>query len=281
MLLFELVKLMRPVNCAIASIGVLVGFIVSTNNFQTLTPSFFLHSQALTAMVSVFFVCGAGQAINDFFDQKTDAKKTQKKPIPSGKIQPMQAFWFSMVLFLIGILLAFFVNILAFLLAVLASILLFVYSWKLKTAKFLGNILVALATALTLIFGATINNEYFFASFFASSAFFANLGRELTKDIEDQFSDKDQKKTLAHFFPKKTITTIVLFAYTLAGSIALSLWFSKKIQNSIFLLFMTASIALFATAWFFLFNDNPQKSQTISKTAMIISLIGFVSWMIL
>ncbi len=57
----EYIKLIRPVDCVIASIGVFIGYSLSIQGINFSLP-------LLYAMLAVFFVCAGGQTINDFFD---------------------------------------------------------------------------------------------------------------------------------------------------------------------------------------------------------------------
>ncbi len=271
MALRDFFRLIRPLNCIMASVGVLVGFIASSQGLAFGLP-------VLLAMVSAFLVCGAGQAVNDYFDLEVDKKKRLRKPLAIGDVKKEPVLLFSSSLFGAGIILAFFVNMQAFLLAVVFSALLFVYSWKLAQAKFIGNLVVAAGTAATIIFGATITGNYYFAAFFAASAFFANVGREITKDVEDAVSDRGIKKSLPQYFEAKDVALVVLFAYALAIASALSLWFDNSIQSLAYFFLVAGSSALFFASWMKLYSGNPQKSQQLSKAAMIVSLLAFALW---
>lgn len=264
-------RLMRPVNCFMASIGVLVGFISSASNL-------YFDYKLVLAMLAAFLVCAAGQAVNDYFDARIDAQKKTGKPIPTGRIKPQNALFFSLCLFALGVFFSFFVNMSAFMIAAVFSVLLFFYSWKMSKAKFVGNIVVALGTAFTVVFGAAINNEYSIAVFFAASAFFANAGREITKDIEDKKIDKGVKITLAQVFPHGVVCAVVLASYALASAVALSLWTNGAIKSSVFFALILLSSALFLAAWHFALRHDPVSSQGLSKAAMFISLIAFVAW---
>lgn len=275
MALKDYFQLMRPVNCLMAAVAVLVGFIVSSD---TLLPS----NSLFLAMLAAFLVCGGGQAVNDFFDYKIDAKKNQKtkKPIVEGKIKPVHALVFSLALFGAGIICSFFVNLHAFAIATGFTILLFVYSWQLGKIKPIGNIVVSLGTAAPIVFGATISQNYFLPIVFAATAFFANLGREITKDIEDAKADAGEKKTIAHFLPKKTAEYIVLACYLLAGTIAVSVWVLGKSSGVVYIGLVLFSTALFFYAWIVLSQNDAAKSQKISKRAMLVALCAFVSWVV-
>ena len=59
--------IIRPFNCIMAAVATLIGFSVALGGFAFTIP-------LMLAMVSAFLICGAGQAINDYFDREIDKK---------------------------------------------------------------------------------------------------------------------------------------------------------------------------------------------------------------
>ncbi|MDO8634350.1 MAG: geranylgeranylglycerol-phosphate geranylgeranyltransferase [archaeon] len=262
-------ELLRPVNCLMASIGAMIGAFAGMNGV-------FLDAQVLLAMASAFAICGAGQAINDYFDLRVDAKKNPGRPVPSGKISPKTALLFSSGLFATGLILAGFVNASALAIAAAFSGLLFVYSWKMKKVKILGNIVVSLATAFTLLFGASVAADYSLAVFFAASAFFASMGREITKDFEDKKADEGEKKSIAHVLPQKTISFLAALFYALAFTISAWLWFSGTLNNILYVFSISLGGIVFLGSAVSLMRGNAGLAQRLSKAGMALSLIGFI-----
>jgi len=60
-------KILRPLNCIISAVAVFIGFSVANSAVQFTIP-------LLMAMAAAFLICGAGQAINDYYDAKIDKK---------------------------------------------------------------------------------------------------------------------------------------------------------------------------------------------------------------
>ena len=111
-------EILRPINCAMAAVGVWIGFLLVSNTLYTpLLP---------LALISAFLICGAGQCINDYFDYKIDKQKAPQRPIPAGKIPPDFAVYYALSLFGIGILLAVFLGVFPLLIAILYSFLLLI-----------------------------------------------------------------------------------------------------------------------------------------------------------
>lgn len=262
-------ELLRPVNCLMAAIGTMIGAWAGMHGL-------FLNTAILLAMVSAFVICGAGQTINDYFDLAVDRKKKPNRPIPSGKISPNTALFFSLGLFAIGIILAALINTESLAIATVFSGLLLVYSWKMKKVKILGNIIVSLATAFTLLFGASVAQNYSLAVFFAASAFFASMSREITKDFEDKKADEGEKKSIAHILPRKTISLIAALFYAIAFTATFWLWFSQAVKNLLFVLFISLGSLVFLCSAVSLMHGNAGLAQRLSKAGMALSLVGFV-----
>jgi len=260
-------ELSRVGNSLMAGIAILIGFYLSngTNAFT-----------AFFATLSGMFICSAGQAINDYFDAEIDAKTSKHRPIPSGRIEKRKAVFYAMWLFFFGILGAFFINIATLVIAVIFAILLIAYPMFTNKVKYIGNFVVAGGTAITFIYGAAATG--FIPSivvFLAATAFFSNLAREITKDVEDIKKDKGSKRTLPMVLNAKTAKFFVVIYYALAIIGGLSAYTLFGLNNY-FLAFILLSSAVFIYSALLLFKNYNQKSQRISKIGMLLSLIAFV-----
>jgi len=259
------VELMRLGNCIMASIAVLIGFFLAQGiNYFT----------AFYAAFSALMICGAGQAINDYFDAKIDAKTSKQKPIPSGRVTKKQALWFSLILFFVGIIISFTINMTTTFIAIVLSILLIAYPLLMNKTKYLGNGIVALGTAITFVFGSAATGTIpLLVIILSISAFFSNLAREITKDIEDVRKDKGTKITLPMItkYAKQFVYAYYIVAIVL--SLAAYVWFSL---NYYYLAFALIGASIFIQAMLLLYNNSPMKSQKVSKAGMLTSLVAFV-----
>jgi len=261
-------ELMRPYNCIFAAIATYIGYSVAVGSFTLNTEIFF-------GMIAVFFVCAGGQAINDFFDRKIDQKLNPQKPIPAGKITPHSALHFSGFLFVIGILATTSLPLISTLIASAFAILLIIYSGVLQRAKFIGNFVVALGTAFTLIFGATIYGNIGVVGILAVSAFYANVAREIIKDLEDEQSDKGSKQTLPMITHKKIVYAFVLLFYLSAIATAILPLVLGVYGNQYYLVIISlASIGFLLSTWI-TFKGNYLLAQSISKKSMFLAIIAF------
>jgi geranylgeranylglycerol-phosphate geranylgeranyltransferase len=174
--MFSLVELLRPANCAMAGLGVLVGgFLV----IETLTIPL------LMAALAAALITGAGNAINDYFDVETDKINRPKRPIPGGRISRKQALAFSAVLFTSGILIALQLNWVCLGLAILNSLVLVAYSFSMQGKILIGNVAVAYLVGSTFLFGGAAAGDLLLPLMLAALAALATLSREIVKDLED------------------------------------------------------------------------------------------------
>jgi geranylgeranylglycerol-phosphate geranylgeranyltransferase len=252
-----LLQLMRVGNCAMAAIGTAIGYFLSSSEVSMALP---------LAMVSVFLICGAGQAINDVFDAKIDAKISKKRPIPSGKIAKGDALNMAFALFLLGVLATIPLNFTALTIAIAFAFLLIIYSAAMGKAKYLGNFVVASGTAFTFVFGAAAspNGIVPIVILFALSALFANLARELTKDFEDIKKDKGFKISLPMRAP-------------LSAKILIAADYTLAVFGTIYLALIISAAIIFSYSYLQLIKKNYKKSQEYSKIGMLISLAAYVS----
>ena len=106
---------------------------------------------------SMACITSAGFAINDYFDKESDAVIKPKRPIPSGALSLGQVVAISAVLFVLGLVLAFFINWLSFGILAVDSLLLLVYSWLVKRKSgFAANVLVGVLTGTAFLYGEAV-----------------------------------------------------------------------------------------------------------------------------
>jgi len=252
-----------------AAVATFIGYSVAVQGFE-------FNAFLGIAMAVAFIICGAGQAINDFFDRGIDAKTGKEKPIPSGKISAKNALAYAILLFLVGNLLAFTLTTAAFLIAATISAFLIIYSALLNKAKYLGNFIVALGTAFPLLFGAALFGYYGVVGFFVISAFFVNFSRELIKDFEDREKDKGVKKTLPLLVSAGKVNALILLFYVVGIVVAFSV-FVKGIQSIFYFGLISVASILFLYSFKLVLDIKYSMAQKIAKSAMIVALIAFAA----
>lgn len=109
---------------------------------------------------SMAFITSAGFAINDYFDRESDAIIKPKRPIPSGELSLKQVVVVSGVLFVVGLIMAAYINWLSFAIIAADSALLLIYSTIVKRKSgFAANVLIGVLTGTAFMYGqATISH---------------------------------------------------------------------------------------------------------------------------
>ncbi len=264
-------QLMRVENCLMASAAVLIGaIVVSTAQISFLNSEFYV----ILAMISAFFICAGGQAVNDIFDAKIDAKINKNKPIPSKTITKNQAVILTLFFYFLGLFFAQ-MNELTFFIAIMMVVLLTLYSSVMRKIKYIGNFVVALGTALTFIYGAAaVNLITPTIVLFALAAFFANVAREITKDFEDIKKDKGVKVTFPILLKEKA-SSLTIFFYVASPLTALAGYFYLHL-NYFYLAGILITTIIFAQAYELFVKKKFNLAQKKCKLAMMMSLIAFI-----
>jgi len=266
----DFLAIIRPFNCAMAAIGTFIGYSVAsgTIGFELLTG---------IAMAVAFLVCAGGMAINDYFDRGIDAKMHPKKPIPSGRLAPKAALIYTAVLFLAGLVLAFYyLPAVSLGIAIAFTILLIIYSMFLSKAKFVGNFVVASGTAFTLIFGASLAGYYSVIAPLALAALFANLARELIKDLEDVETDKGFKKTLPMMLSEEKVDSFIFLDYAIAIVAVYIPVALLSFGKPMFVIIVSIANFIFLYSFSLAVKKDYARAQLVSKAAMFIALLGFL-----
>ncbi len=165
--------------------------------------------------ITTILIAAAGYVINDYFDRKTDIINRPDKVIIGKIIKRRAAIGIHIILSGIAVLLGFYISysigmIWMGIIFILITGILWFYSTTYKRQVFIGNLVVALLTALVplmaLLFeypllnrvygsisqdmGSNFNYLAAWVFGFAAFAFLTNLSREIVKDIEDYEGDR-------------------------------------------------------------------------------------------
>ncbi len=177
------IRIIRPVNVFITFATIFVaGIICSRGSLQ--------FGKIILASVSGAFVAAAGNVINDYFDVDIDKINRPERVIPSELFTKKEALVLFAILKLFAFYTALQIGKMAFLIVIITSILLFLYSFKLKRIALIGNATIGLLTGMAFIYGAVAVGNWRAGIFPALFAFMVNLAREILKDIEDMEGDE-------------------------------------------------------------------------------------------
>lgn len=257
------------------------------------------HFEFVLLVLATIFIAAAGNIINDIYDVDIDLINKPKKVIVGKSISEKTAYNLFIIFNIIGVGLGFYLaNIIgeeAFSgFFIVTSALLYLYATFLKSMLLIGNIIISLLVAFSLIivglfdlFPAInfINQEYQSFIFgiiltYAFFAFYINLMREIVKDIEDIDGDiNGELNTLPIEIGRKRATYIVfgMGVLSLFGIIFYSYThlYNYTIAVAYFLFFVLAPLGYFCIkTW-----DAKSKSDYsfLSKLLKIIMLLGIGS----
>lgn len=261
-------EIIRPFNCAMAGFAVLIGAMMGGVES---VPIIF-------ALLATFLICGAGNAMNDYFDFEIDNVNNPTRPLPSGMLTRKSARIYSFILFIIGVILAIFITLPALLLAIFNATLLYLYAARIKRGGGLSkNLTVSYLVASPFLFGGLAVGNPSATLFLVFVALFVNTAREIVKDIEDIEGDIGHLESLPVRFGFRTSGRIAVLFLIL--SILLSPFpYLMGITKGLYLpLILAADVVLIYCIIALLISPKEKASavQRLIKKAMVLALLGF------
>lgn len=180
---FSYIKIIRPLNCLITALVVIVGGIISLVGDS-------INSNLILAALAAALTAASGNVINDLYDIEIDKIVHPNRPLAKGELKIVEVRIFYVCLILAASALSFALDLFLFAITILAILILFFYSAILKKIPLIGNVVVALLTALAFLYGGIAVQNISGAVLPAIFAFLINIIRELVKDAEDSEGDK-------------------------------------------------------------------------------------------
>lgn len=272
-----LVRLMRPINCAMMGFAVFVGAVLAD-------PGFFNVAWlgVLYGFVTGFMLTAASMTINDYYDRAIDAINEPSRPIPSGSVSPRQALAFVFVLSAVGFVFAYLTSVLCLVVAVISWIVVVTYVTVGKRSGLPGNLLVSTCVAIPFIYGSitVLSSVPLSVLLFTLMAFLSNTGREITKGIVDVKGDNAEGiKTLAVRYGEKNAAVAATVFYVSAVALTpippllnlVSFWFIPLV--------LVTDVGLVASSALLLKNhsrDNAKKIKNLILLWFVIGLLAYV-----
>jgi len=186
-------ELMRLEHGVMLGIAILIGSVIALRDLPPWDKFLLTFFTALFLEASTF-------ALNDYYDLDIDKKnKRTDRPLARGDLSPRSALYLCFILFPLGIICSFFVNITCFVIALVTGLLALLYDARLKKMKLAGNFYIAYIMAIPFIFGgaaAAPGNRLALDMppviyVVALIAFLAGVGREIMKDVMDFKGDRE------------------------------------------------------------------------------------------
>ncbi len=250
-------------------------------------------------ILATICIAAAGNIINDIYDIETDLINKPKKVIVGKSISEKTAYNLFIILNIVGVGTGFYLSHVIersgfFSIFVIISVLLYLYATYLKQTLLIGNIIVSILVALSIIIvgvfellpAITIQNQQIQLTFFkiifdyAVFAFIINLLREIAKDIEDIDGDyKAGMNTLPIAIGRERAKYVLfitsLIPFLLVAFYTINTLYKNQVAVIYFLVFITAPL-LYTTIK--IYKAKTKKDfHHVSNTLKLIMLFGMLS----
>jgi len=254
-------------------------------------------------VISTVLITAGGYAINDYFDRKTDRVNKPGSLIVGKLILPRHAMIFHLIFTITGILIGLWISARTGLLYLslvyfMVSGLLWFYSTTYKKEVLLGNIIVALLTALVPFmvllyelpllarqYGSTatpmVKYLLIWVLGFSLFAFLLNLIREIIKDSEDIEGDRHiGKKTVPVVWGLGTARWLAISLLLISAVLLLSAWYFFIPDLITLLYFIVLLIIPILVVTGFVFRGKNSKSFHYASMLLKIIMIAGLIYMI-
>jgi geranylgeranylglycerol-phosphate geranylgeranyltransferase len=273
-----LVRLMRPINCAMMGFAVFVGAVLTNPQFSSVN-----WLDISYGFVTGFTLTAASMTINDYYDRAIDAINEPSRPIPSGSVSAREALAFVFVLSAVGFVVAYIASVLCLVVAVISWIVVVTYVTVGKRSGLPGNFLVSTCVAIPFIYGSitVVNQVQLSVLLFAIMAFLSNTGREITKGIVDVKGDRAEGvKTLAVRYGEKNAAGAASLFYVLAVSLTPVPWILNIVSFWFIPLVLVTDIGLVASSALLLKDYSRVSARKIKKWVLILFVVGLLAYVV-
>ncbi len=279
-------QLMRLEHGVMIAIAIIVGALIASKSL----PSYKIF---IITFLMALFLEGSTFALNDYFDLDIDKKNKRKdRPLVRGDVSPKTALYLFFILFPLGVILSYFVNLTCFIIALITAIFAIIYDTYLKKIKLLGNFFIAYVMAIPFIFGgaSVIETKSIIINLppaiiiVSLIAFLAGSGREIMKDIMDFEGDKEKGvKSFPKYIGVHKSNIVSSIFYILAIILSFFPFLSRDFvfyyQNYYYLiLIILTDCMLLFTSLLLVFKNKPNMKfhRNFTLIALFVGLIAFL-----
>jgi geranylgeranylglycerol-phosphate geranylgeranyltransferase len=273
-----LVRLMRPINCAMMGFAVFVGAVLAD-------PQFFNAEWlgVLYGFATGFMLTAAAMTINDYYDRAIDAINEPSRPIPSGSVSVRESLAFVFVLSVAGFVFAYLTSVLCLVVAAISWVVVVTYVTVGKRSGLPGNFLVSTCVAIPFLYGSITVLNYVPLSvlLFTLMAFLSNTGREITKGIVDVKGDKAEGiKTLAVRYGERNAAVAAALFYVSAVALTPFPWIMNLVSFWFIPLVLVTDIGLVASSALLLRDYSRENARKIKKLVLLLFVVGLLAYVV-
>jgi geranylgeranylglycerol-phosphate geranylgeranyltransferase len=294
-------QLMRLEHGLMLALAILVGAVIASRElFGSLALGAFFTQffttywwKLILTFFTALFLEASTFALNDYYDLEIDrTNKRTDRPLVRGDLNPKTALVLFAVLFPLGVICSYFVNLTCFLIALLTALFAIVYDAVLKKIKMLGNFFIAYVMAIPFVFGgAAILTENVFSLnlypaiiIIALIAFLAGAGREVMKDVMDFEGDRIKGvRSFPRYIGTRGSNAVAAVFYLLAIGLSIVPFFLRGygvyFQNfPYFFVVFICDVMLLGTSLQLLVKEKPNMGfyRKYTLVALFIGLIAFL-----
>lgn len=269
--IFAYIKIIRPINVIITFLVVVVAILISEKEKTGLVT-------IVLASLAASFTAAAGNIINDIYDIVTDKISHQDRVLVLGDLTKNEA-WYEYLFFnFASAFIAAYLSPILLIIIITTIGLLFIYSSHLKRLPLIGNLVIALMTALAFVYGGFAANNPQAAIIPAIFAFLINLIREIVKDIQDIEGDsKLNFKTfpIKYGIDKSKNLIIIITMFLIASTLYPFITKSYKIEYFILVMIIVNPVLIYCLKLLYFKSDK--SISTISRLLKFNMLIGLLA----
>lgn len=237
-----------------------------------------------SAIVHAALMLASANIINHFRDMDLDKLKRSKTTKRIGRRGSLIILLFIMPSAFLTLAYSIHIsmNIIPFFISMVAFISIITYEYHFKSKGFPGNLLVGFSIGSLFIFGGIYFGVNWTLISISLMASLANVSREIIKDIEDMDADRGFRDTLpirkGYKFASFLSMVIVMMSFPVAFIPLIASGF-----NVFYLFLIALSLISMIYASYSTYGDRSEaaRSSSIYKSAMIVSLLGFSSYILL
>jgi geranylgeranylglycerol-phosphate geranylgeranyltransferase len=287
-------SIIRPQNCIIGGLTVIAGVAVAYSTRwgsggPGLTSILYLF---VYGYITYFLVAAGGNVVNDIYDIEVDKINRPHRALPSGRMTVKQAWWFVVLLSILGILFAWIPGRpVSALIVIFFEVVGYLYASKVKALGIAGNFMVAFSFAFGVIYGSviyaetiailTINPIPIPTWLFFFTAFLILQARETIKGAEDVEGDEKRNvRTIARsygYWPSAVVAGVFNFLGVLCYTLV---WIWSYADIVLWPLLLLGDAVVIGAGILPLTGPEDKKklmiASTLDKVGALVGLIAFV-----
>ncbi|GJM60205.1 geranylgeranylglycerol-phosphate geranylgeranyltransferase [Persicobacter diffluens] len=272
--IFKLIRFNNLLILAFTQILVaiaLVGISPASVDLQQWLPLFFI-------VLSTVFIAAGGYVINDYYDVKIDYINRPERVTIGSDISRRKAMFFHFIITGLGILIALILSWKTGLIAAFSAFCLWYYSNQLKRMPLIGNLTIAMLTALSLMqVSIYFGQSYLITGIYAVFAFALTVIRELIKDMEDVEGDKMHGcKTVPILWGMRNTKRLLMVFITLFILLMMG-WMVSTNNVHLNIYFMGLSLPLILVVIYLLRADTKKHFKNLSLFCKLLMMGGVLS----